>query len=332
MKTKFFAICLFAGFFLWGCGEFPEYEITERPYVNKTALSMYIGDEAQLKSSPVGVAYTWSSDNETVASVTQTGKVTALSEGSAVITVASSNDKAVVEVAVKTFILLTDIGLSLQSLRIFTGDKAQISATPVPNNASEVRFQWRSANPEVATVDNKGTVTAIARGVTAVTVASGDMEKNVTVSVVELLKLSKAEWTVEVSDERADDGGGKDKIIDDDYGDTYWHSQWGPDAPLPHWAIIDMKEPQEVARIATLRRYNGDTRTLQYFVGDSPDPDGEWVKIAEGAYESRESSNHTLTLDVATPVTGRYLKLVLPDSFRDVYTAICEIDVYGLIY
>jgi hypothetical protein len=92
-----------------------------------------------------------------------------------------------------------------------------------------------------------------------------------------------------------------------------------------------MKEPQEVARIATLRRSNGDTRTLRYFVSDSPDLNGDWVKIAEEAYESQESSNHTLTLDVATPATGSYLKLVLPDLFRSVYTAICEIDVYKLV-
>jgi hypothetical protein len=334
MKTgNFFSIFCFVLFIslVYGCVEYPASEVTERPYVNKTSLNMYIGDEEQLKSSPVGVSYTWSSDNEAVASVTQTGKITAVSEGSAVITVASDNDKTTVEVRVRTFIPVTDINLSQQSLTLYKDDKIRLLATPVPNNASEATVRWRSANANIATVDSKGNVTAIAGGVVDIIVSAGGFEKTVPVRVIELYKLDKTGWTVEVSDAHTE-GGGKDKIIDNDYGTGgYWHSMYSPNAPLPHWAIIDMKEPQEVARIVTLRRNNGDTKTLQYFVGDSPDPDGEWTKVAEGMYAST-SANHTMTLDVADLVTGRYLKLILPDSYRQVFTAIHEIDVYGMVH
>jgi hypothetical protein len=151
-------------------------------------------------------------------------------------------------------------------------------------------------------------------------------------------RYNKTGWTIEVSDETASDGGGKDKMIDGnyDYGE-YWQSQHSPStANLPHWAVIDMKESIEIARIVTQRRninasIGGDTKTLQYFIGDSPDPNaGTWVKFIEGAYES-SAANHVLTLDAVTPLTGRYLKLIMPDTFRGQYTSICEIDVYGLI-
>jgi hypothetical protein len=294
---------------------------------------MYTGDEVQLTASPVSENFTWSSENGEVASVSQTGLVKALSEGLSSIIVKSASDEARVDVRVRTFIPLTDISLSIASVKLYVGDKVQIWAYSVPDDASDVILTWRSENPDIATVDRNGAVTAVARGITGIIVASGSIEKTVTVSVPELYRCDKTGWSIEVSDQTASDGGGKDKVIDGDYGNGgYWHSQWGPDIACPHWAVIDMKEPVEIARIITQRRNNGDTRTLQYFVGDSPDADaGTWVKITEGAYIS-SSANHTLTLDVAEPVTGRYLKLVLPDSFRNPFTAICEIDVYGLMY
>jgi uncharacterized protein YjdB len=188
MKTKFFILGSCILLLAAGCVEFPAYEITERPYVNKTVLNMYIGDEAQLKSSPVGATYTWSSDNEAVANVTQAGKVTAVGEGSAIITVASASDKAVVEVRVKTFVPLTEIHLSSQSLKLFADEKVQLSALPMPDNASEIRFRWRSANPAIATVDDKGLVTAIARGVTQIIVAS-DSGTNTAICEVDVYNL-----------------------------------------------------------------------------------------------------------------------------------------------
>jgi uncharacterized protein YjdB len=295
---------------------------------------MYVGDEVQLTASPAGENFVWSSENEEVAGVSPTGLVTALSEGLSSVVVRSSGDEVKIDVRVRTFIPLTDISLSTSSVRMYAGDRVQIWAYPVPTNASDVKFAWQSKNPNIATVDQNGLITAVARGVTTVSVGAGSVEKTITVSVPELYKCNKTGWSIEVSDQTASDGGGKNKVIDDDYGNGgYWHSKWdGGNVPLPHWAIIDMKERVECARIVTQRRNNGDTKTLQYFISDSPDVDSEtWTKVAEGMYASKTAS-HTLTLDATEPVSGRYLKLVLPDSHRDVFIAICEIDVYGLIY
>jgi hypothetical protein len=333
MKTGNIIICLVLLGLICGCTQYPVYEVTNPPFVNKTSLNMYVGDEVQLTASPVGESFVWSSENEEVAKVSQTGLVTAVSEGLSSIIVKSSNDEVRVDVRVRIFIPLTDINLTKPSLRLYAGNKEQIWASSVPEDASDVTFTWRSENPAVATVDKNGVVTAVSKGITHVTVSSGSIERIITVSVPELYKCSKAGWTVEVVSDESWEGGGKDRMIDGDHDlGGFWHSQYGPNMPLPHWAVIDMKEPVEVARIATQRRHNGDTKTLQYFVGDSPDVNAStWVKVVEGMYASI-TAEHTLTLDAAEPLTGRYLKLVLPDSYRDVFTAICEIDVWGLSY
>lgn len=98
-----------------------------------------------------------------------------------------------------------------------------------------------------------------------------------------------------------------------------------------------MKAPIEVVRINTLRYNNGEwtnTKTLQYFIGNDPDPDAStWVKIMEGAYEQGAyATNHWLQLDAANPRAGQYLKLVMPDSFNPPDVGLAEIYVYGFQY
>jgi hypothetical protein len=140
-------------------------------------------------------------------------------------------------------------------------------------------------------------------------------------------------WTIAAYSDQEDDRPAR-TIIDGDYSnDSYWHSAWSNgNAPLPHWVIIDMKHKTEVARIVTQRYSNTDASTIQYFIGNTPDPDaGTWLQIADGVF-SETSPGGILDLNVYSldEAVGRYLKLVLPNSNRDPYTALCEVDVYGI--
>ncbi|MDR1224593.1 MAG: discoidin domain-containing protein [Tannerella sp.] len=142
------------------------------------------------------------------------------------------------------------------------------------------------------------------------------------------VKFNKSSWSViDWSDEQADDGGGAVTLINDNLGD-FWHSHWqAPAAPLPHWAIIDMGASKEIVKIDTYRRRgNTNTKSVRYYVSDDPDPDAaSWTKIAEGTF----SSGDLLTLQVSESVTGRYLKIYLPDSNNGQNTSVAEIDVFG---
>jgi hypothetical protein len=412
-----------------GCvGKYPPYEITDELFLNRTSLHMLVGEQVQVTASPADVPLTWSSDNEEVATVTQTGLITAVSEGLADVYVHHGESRTLVPVnvvipTIEQIIILIDdtqdgqdslkqVRIIIQALsegivtaRIFwnnysdsididiSGGTGTFSQT-VDYSGSDYlfsivsidRFGNRSrANETVLMLWGNNVANATAhnellifdwgntsyvdhciisynssfgvRETKKIFVRDGkqlffdyssDLECSVVfiippadtvygaafspkLSVPELSKCDKTWWSVEVSDETASDGGGKDRIIDGSTTTGYWHSQWSPtNAPCPHWAIIDMQEPLIVARTVTARRTNGDTKTVQYFVGDSPDADADtWVKVAEGAYASTGAS-HTLTLNVTKTVSGRYLKLVLPDSFRNPFTGIVEVDVYEI--
>lgn len=137
----------------------------------------------------------------------------------------------------------------------------------------------------------------------------------------------KSNWKIEsFSDDKPSDGGGVNTLIDNNL-DSYWHSQWGPDIAVPHWAIIDMVSPKKIAYFDVYRR-NGstDTKTVQLFASNNSDPDSsEWVEIGQGVF----TSGNKLTIQATSDFEGRYLKVYLPDSNRPPFTSVAEIYVYG---
>lgn len=147
-----------------------------------------------------------------------------------------------------------------------------------------------------------------------------------------LYKYDRSNWVVlEVSDETASDGGGKNTLLDDNLS-SYWHSRWdGGNVPLPHWAVIDMTSPKRIAKIDTYKRPgNNDARTIEYYVGPDPDANAPtWTKIGEAQFVSGVNNIELTISDPSTTLSGRYLKLVLPDSNRDPFTSIAEIYIYG---
>jgi hypothetical protein len=192
MKTdkKHAAVCCKLAVFallLGGCADYPEYTVTNPPFVNISALEMYISDEVQIYASPEEETFKWTVDNEDVVSVSQTGLVTALAEGLATITVASANDAVKIDVQVKTFIPLEDITVTVQSVDMDVNAQTQIWAFPLPENASEYTFIWTSSDPSILNVDQNGIVRPVSLGTAEVIIASGDIEKRVTVNVIEMM-------------------------------------------------------------------------------------------------------------------------------------------------
>jgi hypothetical protein len=89
-----------------------------------------------------------------------------------------------------------------------------------------------------------------------------------------------------------------------------------------------MGYPVEISQIITVRRSNGDPKSLQYSVSNDPNSD-VWSVIAEGEYASQSDGIHVLALDATQTIKARYLKLLLEESFRAPFTGIAEIYVIG---
>jgi hypothetical protein len=146
---------------------------------------MYLGDTARIIASPSKANYVWSSENDTIATVDQTGLVKAMKKGFTTIIVKSGNVEERVDVQIREYIPLTGITPSVESVRFSPGNTFKLWAYPEPTNASECSFTWRSENPRIVTVDRSGELYAISGGETNIVVTSGDLEVKVSVTVVD---------------------------------------------------------------------------------------------------------------------------------------------------
>lgn len=124
----------------------------------------------------------WSSSEEGVATVDQTGLVTAVDAGQTTITAASGDKKAECTVNVIT----KEITLNSTYVILDTADEKAPKTYQLAARASDnspLQIEWRSDNTEAATVDANGLVTAVAAGGAMVIGTVEGMEIACTVAV-----------------------------------------------------------------------------------------------------------------------------------------------------
>ena len=119
--------------------------------ISKRTLALQPGETKKLKVSGTSKKVTWSTTAKTVAKVDKKGRVAALKAGNAVIRAKIGTKVLKCKVAVVSF-----------DRSAFTLKGAGSSKTLKVSNGKKTR--WVSRNPNVATVDGKGKVTAVGGG------------------------------------------------------------------------------------------------------------------------------------------------------------------------
>ncbi|MFN8359143.1 MAG: Ig-like domain-containing protein [Candidatus Kapaibacterium sp.] len=140
--------------------------------LNMTNATMNVGDSLPLVATvapqnATNKSLQWNTSQPSIASVSNAGVVKALSAGTAEITVTTvdGNFKA------KCFVLVTNPIVAVQSITLTTntasmrtGDSLQLTATILPQNASNKSVTWSSATTTIATVSSNGMVKALSAG------------------------------------------------------------------------------------------------------------------------------------------------------------------------
>ena len=135
-------------------------ETQNKVQLNRSSLSLFVGDSVSLAATGGDSSLTWNSSNPNVASVSN-GTVTAVGKGSATITVTSGESSATCAVTVQDY----SISLSKTELNLFAGESRTLSVSGIPSGSS---VSWSSSNSGVATV-NGGTVRAVENGTATIT-------------------------------------------------------------------------------------------------------------------------------------------------------------------
>ena len=189
-----FLICL--SVILFGCNnsnsssgssqgpvEQPEYTTL----FNVSSYDLTVGDNIQLDyNTTAGAAVSFVSNDTTVVSVTDTGVVSALKQGSAVIEMTltingkTQKDKCTINVTDKD---ITFIGYQKESVTISINETITPALTILPENMTAENITYQISNTGIASVDKNGAVTGIKAGETVLTASYKNLKTSIKIIV-----------------------------------------------------------------------------------------------------------------------------------------------------
>ncbi len=147
----------------------------ERVTLDQTTLELTVNGTAKLTAKVLPEETTvktiqWSSSDETVAKVAADGTVTALKEGTTVITAKCGEKSAFCTVTVqKAEVPAERVTLDQTTLELTVNGTAKLTAKVLPEETTVKTIQWSSSDETVAKVAADGTVTAKAAGTAIIT-------------------------------------------------------------------------------------------------------------------------------------------------------------------
>lgn len=154
--------------------------IATKILISRESSSLNVGDQLTLiatvePANATDKGVKWISSNKTIASVDNSGIVTANAQGNAVITATNNGLSAScnVTVSLKT-IAVNSITLSESNIPLNVTDMTSLTADVLPTNATDKSVTWQSSNSGIASVDSSGNIKALAQGTATITASSSN--------------------------------------------------------------------------------------------------------------------------------------------------------------
>lgn len=162
------------------------------------SAELNVGETLQLSASVLPENATektiqWSSSDSQTATVSNTGLVKAIAAGKATVTAACGGKSATCAITVikpeepiiDPEVPVSAITLDVTSLTLLKGAGYTLTATVMPEDATDKTVTWSSSAPAVVTVEN-GVLTAVAPGYAVITAKAGGIEATCEVNVMEV--------------------------------------------------------------------------------------------------------------------------------------------------
>lgn len=154
---------------------------------------------ASVSPSLADQTVTWLVQDENIASVDKTGKITGVKAGTTKITATTGNGLKK-SATLRVYDQVTSIALSQSQLSLVKGNSGTLTATVLPGTAIQT-VTWTSSNTDVATVSS-GKVTAAAAGTATITAKSSNGKTatcKVTVTLPDATSVSLSQSSVTIA-------------------------------------------------------------------------------------------------------------------------------------
>jgi uncharacterized protein YjdB len=147
--------------------------------LDKTSLTLRPGASDTLTatvnpSNSTKATVLWASSNEDICTVDQTGKVIAVTPGSAIVSATTYDGISTATCSVTVTIPVTGVTLNKSNTSIVKGTSETLIATVLPYNATNKSVVWGATNSSIASVDQYGRVTGVGVGTTTIRVTTVD--------------------------------------------------------------------------------------------------------------------------------------------------------------
>lgn len=180
----------------WGLfSSYQNLTLAEHISLDKTSLTLHGNESQQLTATVLPAEASqelmWTSSDESVATVSQSGLVSAVADGHAVIT-ATTTDGTNLSASCDVTVLRVQaesIQLNVTTAGLNEGSTLQLTATILPEECDIKTVIWASNNPSVATVDSNGLVTTHSVGTATITAITTDGSNLSTTCTVTLLPV-----------------------------------------------------------------------------------------------------------------------------------------------
>ena len=162
--------------------------------LNPSSMNLIVGETSQINLTPATETYSFESTVQTVATVNQTGLISAVGAGNTVIRVTLGTVTKEVAVSVAQYIPIETINVSETSVSMLLGgESVTIETTLLPENyeVPDDTLEWESEDENVARVVN-GIIEPVGVGTTTITVrwvSNPEVKAEITVEVVHIPKF-----------------------------------------------------------------------------------------------------------------------------------------------
>lgn len=196
------------------------------PTINKSSAKLHTASKLTL-TVKTSEDITWKSSSEKVATVSQSGVVTAHKKGTATITATTGGKKVTCKITV------VERSLNKTELNMYVGHTAKLEYV-----GGSGKVKWRSSDTKVAKVDSDGNVTATGAGKATITATRNGEKLSCTVKVIKQ-RLSKKQLTVYV-------GKTKTLMLKGAYQKVTWKSSNTKIATVDKNGVVRGKKKGEV--------------------------------------------------------------------------------------
>lgn len=148
--------------------------------ISPKSANLIVGKNATLSASVLPTnadnkSITWSSSDSSIASVSESGIISAVSPGVAQIYASSNYNPEIKDFCEVTVIQpVTGLNLDKNEMEMVEDESTRLQATVLPDNASNKKVNWTSSDISIAMVSGDGTVYAIKAGQATIMATSED--------------------------------------------------------------------------------------------------------------------------------------------------------------